>query len=440
MSGKRLKILIIAHEFSPFSGSECAVGWNFATRLANYHDVTLIYASGSQASPGSYLTSLNKYFAHNPAIPGMTLKNVNQPPLTRFTSFLNSFFKKIGPVGLPFLYYMGYNFWQRKAYKVAVTLHKQEGFHLVHQLTQISFREPGYTWKMKIPFFWGPTGGTANLPWKFYSALSFSSKLIEGMRFVSNLYQSHLVSRINKAMQKASVIYTYSSEDASYFRKRTSGHIKTMLDVGTLKHENINKRDYSKIQVLTGIWCGHLTYRKAPWILLNALAQSNITRERVLIKIIGNGPLEQKMHELAVNLNLKNIEWIRQVPHQEVFRIMSRADFLIHTSLREATSSVIPEALSLGLPVICHNANGMSFAVDETCGIRVPLISPEESEKGFHEAIQRLITDRDLLARLREGAQKRASEISWDNMANTIAVDYLNTVLITAEGTNGTKE
>ena len=256
----------------------------------------------------------------------------------------------------------------------------------------------------------------------------------------SNLYQSHMVSRINKAMQKASVIYTYSSEDASYFRKRTSGHIKTMLDVGTLKHESINKRDYSNVQMLTGIWCGQLTYRKAPWILLNALSQSNITRERVLIKIIGNGPLEQGMHELAVKLNLKNIEWIRHVPHQEVFRIMSRADFLVHTSLREATSSVIPEALSLGLPVICHDANGMSFAVNETCGIRVPLISPEESEKGFHEAIQRLVTDRDLLARLREGAQKRASEISWDNMANAIAVDYLNTVLITAEGTNGTKE
>ncbi len=300
----------------------------------------------------------------------------------------------------------------------------------MHQLTQISFREPGYMWKLGIPFFWGPTGGTALLPWDFYKTLPFKFKLMEGMRFISNSYQSHFVPRIIKANRKASVIYTYSSEDETYFRKRATGQIKQMLDVGTTIQSDNPRSHTDNSGILTGVWCGQLTYRKAPDILLHAIAFSKITKERVRIKIIGTGPLEKSMHKLADTLKLNNIEWIRKIPHGEVFEIMRQADFLIHTSLREATSSVIPEALSMGLPVICHDVNGMSAAVNETCGIKISLKSPKNSITGFHDAIEQLITDKSLLNKIKIGAFKRATDITWNSMAHTIAADYSNAVLL----------
>ena len=66
---------------------------------------------------------------------------------------------------------------------------------------------------------------------------------------------------------------------------------------------------------------------------------------------------------------------------------MSRAHVLLHTSLAEATSTVILEALARGLPVVCHDACGMRIAVDDRCGIKVPLIDPNTSIKGFSRAI-----------------------------------------------------
>jgi len=103
---------------------------------------------------------------------------------------------------------------------------------------------------------------------------------------------------------------------------------------------------------------------------------------------------------------------------------MSEADFFVHTSLREATSHVIPEALSSGLPVICHDAYGMGIVIDRSCGIKIPLLSPEDSINGFHAAIEKLVLDKQLLNELKIGAKKRSLEITWDMMAETMAIDY----------------
>ena len=430
MGSRRLKVLIIAHELSPYGGSECAVGWNMVIRLANYHDVTVIYASGSQFNDSSYVESIDRYFKTSPHINGLTLINMGKPPITKFITSINYTFKRISPIGLPILYFIGYKYWQRALFHKAKQLHLKHNFNIVHQLTQITFREPGYLWKLGIPFFWGPTGGTSTFPKSFYKILSYQSKILDRIRTLSLYYQFYISPRINKAIRHATIIYTFSKIDEIRFKKRAKGHVKLMLDVGTYSRITDKSIVKSNSDKLKGIWCGRLDEYKAPVILLNAIATSDLIRENVTFQIIGSGPLEKALLKMADELKLSNIEWIRKVSHEDVFNLMGNADFFVHTSIREATSSVIPEALSMGLPVICHNAYGMGVAVNDDCGIRIPLISPEESIKDFRRAIEQLIGDRIFLRKLKLGALKRSGEINWDNMAQLIAVDYINTVSI----------
>lgn len=425
MNNRRLNVLIVAKELSPVKGSENAIGWNIVTRLSAYHDLTVMYASGSQFNPRSYVDTLNKYFLTHPPLPGMIFVNIDYPKASRFFNSLNSVFAKVSQIGLPFLFYMSYKYWQKEAYRKARELHDIKRFDIAHQLTQITFREPGFTWKMDIPFIWGPTGGIFNFPHEFYKSLPVRSKVMERIRSLANIYQFNLVSRIKKANRKASVIYSYSKEDGIIMQKRTNGRVTQMLDVGAYLRPHASHHHQDDDPVINGIWCGQLTYRKAPAILLNSLSSDKITRERIRMKIVGTGPLEDYLHKLADELDLKNIEWIREVSHEEVFSLMEQSDFLIHTSLREATSSVIPEALSMGIPVICHDAFGMSIAVSEKCGIKVPLISPEKSVSGFNNAMIKLASEKGLLNELKKGAEERAKEISWDMMAKIIADDYL---------------
>ena len=201
-----------------------------------------------------------------------------------------------------------------------------------------------------------------------------------------------------------------------------------MLDVGTKNHDDMHKYERMNSSVVKGIWCGQLIERKAAIILLKALASSRLTKEEIKSQIIGSGPLETALRKQSKAFGLNNIEWIGSVDHNTVFKLMSEADFFVHTSLREATSSVIPEALSTGLPVICHNANGMSIAINDTCGIKIPLISPGESVRGFHNAMESLLLNKKLLDELKKGASRRSFEISWDAMAETMANDYVTAV------------
>lgn len=429
MSGQRLRVLLVAHEFSPYSGSECAVGWNIATRLAAYHDVTVLFSSGSQFKPASYVASINRYFQTSPPINGLTLINIDLPKITKLIAYINSGFKGLSSIGLPILYYTGYKYWQKSVFKEAKRLHQKNNFDIAHQLTQISFREPGYLWKLGIPFFWGPTGGTSTFPMSFYKTLTFKSQILDRIRTLSARYQFKFTPRIKKANENASMIYTFSKADEAIFQGRANGLVKIMLDVGTSQQLNNESKANLNSHKLKGIWCGRLDEYKAPGILLKALARSRFTRENIVFQIIGTGSLEKELIKLAEDLNLKNIEWINKVNHKEVFELMSQADFFVHTSIKEATSSVIPEALSTGLPVICHDAYGMSVAVDETCGIKIPLKSPDYSIDGFHKAIEQLIMDKKMLEEFKIGARKRSDQISWDKMAQTIAGDYLNAKL-----------
>lgn len=423
---KRLSVLIVAHEFSPEQGSECAEGWNIVTRLAQFHDVTVLYASGSQFKHQSYAQAVDRYFKTNSPIPGLVLRNIDQPPITKFISRFNAYFLKISSIGLPVLYFTAYKYWQKAVYRETKRLTKEKEFHIIHQLTQITFREPGYLWQLKIPFVWGPTGGTATIPKGFVGMLSWKSKIFEKIRSFSNFYQFRFVGRIIQANKQAQLIYAFTKEDGVLFQKRAKGEIKLMLDAGTTLTARTGKvSGDKKSSGITAIWCGQIIERKALSILIQAIAAGKFEAHQIKFLIIGDGPLRESLIKLAQDLHIDTIEWIKKVSHEGVFELMRTADFFIHTSYREATSNVIPEALSMGLPVICHDANGMSIAINESCGIKIPLISYEESVIGFKNAIHKLMTDADYLEQLKEGAIARTEEISWDAMAATMANDYL---------------
>ena len=83
------------------------------------------------------------------------------------------------------------------------------------------------------------------------------------------------------------------------------------------------------------------------------------------------------------------------------------------------------EALGWGMPVICHDICGMSAAVNETCGIKIPLVNPQQSIRGFRDAIERLLDNPGLIERLSKGALLRAAELSWDAKVREIAEAYL---------------
>jgi len=421
----RLTILISSHELSPYQGSECSVGWNIITRLGKYHNIIVLYAKTNQFGTSDYEEQIKEYILINGEIQGVKFIPIKQHKITEYLSKINKMISRDKSTGFPSIYYFCYNLWQKKAYKISKRIISNNNIDIIHHLTSVTFREPGYLWKLNLPFIWGPMGGfkTSTVSLSYIKRDTIYKIIYEYLRYISNRLLYLYSKRISKALSKASLIYLFSREDIFYFKDKKI--IKPMIDTGCI----VNDRKTIKIRYNSNpfsiLWCGRLVSSKAPDLFLEILSSLGEINQYINVKIIGDGNLKNKLKKYAKMKGLDNIEWISSVEHNIVFEYMQLSDVLVHTSYREAASAVILESLSMGLPVICHDISGMAIAINESCGIKIPLINYNESKQGFINAIKYLIEKRDVLNRLKIGAIKRARELSWEEKAKTIAEDYI---------------
>lgn len=423
----RLNILISAHELSPFMGSECAIGWNIVLRLSKYHNITVIYAETNQAGTVNYSDNINKFFKLNGKPTNIEFISFPQPSITKVISKINYILFRGSAIGLPLIYHIIYRKWQKNIFSLAKKLISTKKYDLIHHLTSINFREPGYLWKLKLPFVWGPTGGTTKLVSGYYRYLDFTGKLSESLRNLSVYYLLKYSPKVKNAIRNSDLVYIFSLADKEKIKKIFDCNLKILLDTGS--YLNISRfSNYERKKNIQGIWCGQIIKRKAPEILIKAFAEAQKEGNNIQMAIIPNGILPDKIKEFAENLGVRNIKWYPYADHDKVLEIMAESDFLVHTSYREATTAIIPEALSVGLPVICHDISGMGIAINENCGIKIPLVDPEKSIIGFRDAMLFLANNPDELERLKKGARERAMELSWDIIADTIASDYLDII------------
>jgi glycosyltransferase involved in cell wall biosynthesis len=182
-------------------------------------------------------------------------------------------------------------------------------------------------------------------------------------------------------------------------------------------------------------WSGQHIGRKALPILLQALAvlrseQLKLDQvPRVEVVVLGEGPETERWKAKAQRLGIADcIRWTGMLPHAAALREVAESDAMAFTSIQEGTPHAVLESLSLAVPVLCHDACGMGVAVNDDCGIKLPMIDPASSIAGFADAIRRLALEPGLVDRLSSGALRRAAELSWDNKARHIAERYWQVV------------
>ena len=166
--------------------------------------------------------------------------------------------------------------------------------------------------------------------------------------------------------------------------------------------------------------------RKALNLGLAAVRELKQAGTPVKLHILGGGHAENRWRSLAEKLKIQDCcTWYGKVSPARVREVMEQADVMLLTSVKEGTPHVLLEALEHGLPVICHNAWGMSSVVNEQCGRLIPLATPEQSIRAFANAMQKLSKNSAELEKLSSGALARAEELSWDSKAAIMRDYYL---------------
>jgi colanic acid/amylovoran biosynthesis glycosyltransferase len=126
--------------------------------------------------------------------------------------------------------------------------------------------------------------------------------------------------------------------------------------------------------------------------------------DKVLLDIVGDGPLAQDLHALVSRLGLDRFVSFLGVLHpDEVAKHLSACDMLLAPSVvtrsgdRESGLIVAKEAAACGIPVIATMHGGLPDIIDEgTTGFLVP----ERDVARLSERLERLIADPALRRRM----------------------------------------
>ena len=408
-----LSIIISAYACSPDMGSEPGMAWNWCINLAKYHHLHIITEGEDKDKIDAVLPTLpqreNMIFYYNPVSDRIRQMCSNQGD---------------------WRFYIHYKRWQEKTYQMALKICKNNQIDIIHQLNMIGFREPGYLWKINnIPFVWGPVGGMNLYPKEYMNNLTLKEKVIVKIKNRINKFQIRYKLRVRKAVKRADCFISAIPEVKSFIGniyKKESVLIcetgcNTVAEVAQANTERF--KDEKSFQIL---WVGRFFYAKQLSLALHVIERIK-SLHGLSFHIVGYGTEKQQdyYHNLAKKLNIDHLcHWHGEIPNKDVHKIMLSSQLFLFTSVSEATSTVVLEALQNNLPVVCFDACGFGAVIDDSVGCKVRLSTPEQSVLDFSVTIEHLYHERNLLVEKSMNTLFKIKEYSWDNKAAQIEKLY----------------
>lgn len=412
-----LNIIINAYACSPDMGSEQGIGWNWCLELARHCELHIITESEYQKRIEAIQPTLEQgsrmHFYFLPVTEKVRRMCWNQGD---------------------WRFYIYYKRWQQQAADVARSICQKEKIDLLHQLNMQGFREPGYLWQVSretsIPFVWGPIGGLKQFPMAYAKDGTWKMRCFMWLKNLLNTWQLKHDERVNKAMRQASLLLA-SIPDSYRAIKEVKGLESVIIpDTGTFVNDNLNENDSLNLNGnLNVVWAGKFDFRKRLDLALKALAQTG--NPHIMLKVLGSGNQRQvaEAQALAEKLGVDaQTVWMGNRPNSQVQEEMRQADLFLFTSVNEETSTVLMEAISNRLPVLCFDCCGMTAVITPDVGIKIPLTTPEQSVEDFATAINHLYHHREILTSMSENCGKRAEELSWERKAQQMVELYNHVV------------
>jgi glycosyltransferase involved in cell wall biosynthesis len=159
-------------------------------------------------------------------------------------------------------------------------------------------------------------------------------------------------------------------------------------------------------------------------------------RPEITLVSAGDGEEIAICRNEAVQLGVADrVTFMRHLPRRRIEDLYAEADVFVFPSFREPTGNVLYEAMRWGLPVIAARCGGPDWIVDDTCGLKVDAVNPDQLARDVAGAIRRLADEPGLMERLSEGAREKVvREGLWSAKADRLAALYADVAHSAARG------
>jgi glycosyltransferase involved in cell wall biosynthesis len=393
-----LKLILIAPTCDGQDVGEAWVAYQWVRQLAHHHELTVLtYYKQGRLPLSRQLPDVRTIEWAEPSVLGRA---------ERFNSMLK-------PGYMPF--YFRARRWIRAA------LARGERFDVAHQPVPVAVRYPSPAAGLGIPLVLGPVGGSMESPPGFRAEEGTNAWYVR-LRELDRVRLRH-DPWLRRTYLDASCVIGIAPYVSELLAGTPVRSFEVLSETGLERLPGSVDRAGRAGEVRM-LFVGRLVRTKGARDAIRALG---LVRDLpVSLDVVGDGFDRAACEVLASGLGLTGrVRFHGWLPRARVEEFYRSADVFVFPSYREPGGNVSFEAMGHGLPVLVSDLGGPGAAVDETCGIRVHPVSPEQYARDLASAMARLVTDPGLRRSLGEGARRRVAEIGlWDSKARQMEAIY----------------
>jgi len=146
-------------------------------------------------------------------------------------------------------------------------------------------------------------------------------------------------------------------------------------------------------------------------VVLRAFAIIQQRFQDASLRVAGDGPCREALHELAAELKLRNVEFVGMVTRAAMAELYNEADCFLNGSRIDNQPLSILEAFASGLPVVTTNAGGIPDVV--TDGVTALVVEVDDHEALARSAIT-LIEQPELAHRIIDAGRNECRRYTWE--------------------------
>ena len=358
-----MNILIISPSYFPLRGGTEQVIFELTKRLIrDNHNVTILTMRWEGLKPFEVINNIEVYRINIIEMRGLTVP----------------------------IYYLSLLF-------MAIKLNIRKKFNLIHMFHIYNVGFGGFLIKkaLSIPLI------TTLAGWDTYDP-------------VKKIPEAHLTF-VKAAMNTSDIITAPSKHLANAGMRQGCKKEIRVIPHGTGMHQKINslkidikqKYNISNQKVLLSVQ--RLSSRKGLKYLLQAIPEIITHIKDIMFIIIGKGPEEQNLKNIALKLNIRNhIVFVGFIPDEELPSYYAAADLFVLPTLYEAFGLVYIDALCFGLPIVTTINGGSLDIINKDNGILIPPKDPIKLGEAIIEALNKR-WDRDTI-------KADTEKYKWENI------------------------
>lgn len=408
-------ILVFSGAISPFRGSEFSVGWNFVSQMSRENRLFVLYLFEESKKDIEYFLSKNTLT--NVSFFFCGKKTARSQKMNIITEFY-SFYKETKDL-------------HKNVYEIAKKIISEQQIDVIHFLNPIGFKEPGYLWKLKKPYVWGPVQGVSNWPVFCIKLLSKKGWIEFILRRIFHKLHFLFNPRVKRAFRRADVVIAATRDSQEQINRRF--HIQSLWrpENALLKQETSKVVCYNPQDgFLEIISVGTLNDRKCLKLLLYSLKEMKCRGfvEKIRLHVCGTGYLENDLKRFCIKECLNDIViWHGQISRDEVQKLYSKVHLNVITSLSEATSTVLLEAMAKGVPTLTLKHCGMGSVLSRESSFLIEISSLKKIILDICDALVSIIENPDLIEKKSRETLVLGKKFLWSEQ-----VKFFNGVYETA--------